>query len=84
MLTDFIENKLKIAKYKLLKNGSYFGEIPGIQGVWANAKNLESCRKELQEVLEDWLVLQLRDRQNITGLNIKSAKIKILQAVKYA
>jgi predicted RNase H-like HicB family nuclease len=29
--------------------------------VWANAKTLEVCRQELQEVLEDWLVVKLRD-----------------------
>jgi predicted RNase H-like HicB family nuclease len=84
MLTEFILNKLKIAKYKILKDGSYFGAIPGVPGVWANAKNLEACRKELQEVLEDWLVLQLRDRQKISGLNVRVFKIKKLQAVKYA
>lgn len=76
MLTDFILKKLKSAKYKLLKDGSYFGSVPGIAGVWANAKTLEACRKELQEVLEDWLVLQLRDRQKISGLKISPAKIK--------
>lgn len=53
--------------------------IPGVSGVWANAKNLEDCRKELQEVLEDWLVLQLRDRQKISGLKTKDLKIKTRQ-----
>jgi predicted RNase H-like HicB family nuclease len=76
MLTDFILSKLKIAKYKLLKDGSYFGVIPGLNGVWANAKNLEDCRKELQEVLEDWMVLQLKDRQRIPGFQAKVFKIK--------
>ena len=57
MLSEFIAKKLKNARYKLLKDGSYFGEISGIKGVWANAKNLEDCRRELQEVLEDWLLL---------------------------
>jgi predicted RNase H-like HicB family nuclease len=79
MLSEFILKKLKIARYKILKNGSYFGVIPGIQGVWANAKTLEACRKELQGVLEDWLVLQLRDRQKISGLKIASTKIKSRQ-----
>ena len=79
MITDFIIAKLKIAKYKILKDGIYFGMIPGISGVWANAKTLEGCRKELQEVLEDWLVLQLRDRQEITGLKTKPLKIKSKQ-----
>ena len=84
MLTEFIKNKLKNAKYTILKNGSFFGTIPGIQGVWVNAKNLESCRSELQEVLEDWLVLQLRDRRKINGFSIKAAKIKNSRVFHYA
>ena len=71
MLSEYIEKKLKTARYKLLKNGSYFGEIPGVKGVWANAKNLEDCRKELQEVLEDWLLLKVRFGEKISGLEIQ-------------
>jgi len=54
MLSEFIAKNLKKAQYKLLKDGSYFGEIPGLPGVWANAKNLEDCRLELQGVLNEW------------------------------
>jgi len=54
MISAFISEKLKFARYKLLKDGMYFGEIQGIKGVWAHAKNLEDCREELREVLEDW------------------------------
>jgi len=71
MLSEYIEKKLKTARYKLLKNGSYFGEIPGLKGVWANAKNLEDCRKELQEVLEDWLLLKIRCGEKISGFEIQ-------------
>lgn len=71
MLTEFINKKLKNARYKILKNGSYFGEIVGLKGVWANAKNLEDCRRELQEVLEDWLLLKVRDGEQIPGFTIK-------------
>lgn len=71
MLSEYIEKKLKTAKYKLLKDGSYFGEIPGLKGVWANAKNLEDCRKELREVLEDWLLLKVRFGEKISGFEIR-------------
>jgi len=71
MLSEYIEHKLKEAKYKLLKNRSYFGEIPSVRGVWASAKNLEDCRKELREVLEDWLFLKIRDRERVPGFEIK-------------
>ena len=59
MLNEFIDKKLKAARYKLLADKSYFGEIPGVPGVWANARTLEKCRDELREVLEDWLLLKV-------------------------
>ena len=71
MLNEFITKKLKNAKYKILEDGSYFGEIPGLSGIWANANNLEKCRQELKEVLEDWLLLKVRDRQPVPGFKIK-------------
>jgi predicted RNase H-like HicB family nuclease len=54
-----------------LKDGTYFGEIPGLKGVWANARNLEDCRRELQEVLEDWLFLKVMNREQVPGLEVK-------------
>ncbi len=77
MLTEFIFKKLKTAKYKLLEDGSYFGEIPGLYGVWANAETLEDCREELKEVLEDWILLKIKDGDNIPGLKVDIDK-KIL------
>jgi len=51
---------MKRVQYEKLEDGSYYGEIPGFQGVWGNAPSLEACRDELQEVLEDWILLGLR------------------------
>lgn len=48
------------AQYEKLEDGTYYGEIPGLQGVWGNAPSLEACRDELQEVLEDWILVGLR------------------------
>jgi predicted RNase H-like HicB family nuclease len=79
MFTEFIEKKLKIAQYKLLKDGSYFGEIPGLKGVWANAKTLEDCRAELEEVLEDWLILKLKSGESIAGLRFHFDKRSLLK-----
>lgn len=79
MLTSYLEKKLKSAKYKHLKDGSYFGEIPGLRGVWANARSLSACKKELQEVLEDWLVLKVRDHETIPGLSINTDRRFLLK-----
>ena len=60
MLISYIQNAMRLAKYEILADGQYYGEIEGFQGVWAQADHLESCREELQSALEDWLVLGLR------------------------
>jgi len=65
VLTDYIDAAMGRARYKLLDDSSFFGEIPGLRGVWGSGKTLEVCREELQEVLEDWLVLKLRDGDEI-------------------
>lgn len=67
MLTEYITRKLNQAKYKILDDGSYFGEIPRLQGVWAADKTLEQCREILREVLEEWLILKLQDGDSIPG-----------------
>ena len=72
MFSTFIVKKMASAKYKLLKDGSYFGEVPGLAGVWASAKSLEGCRQELQEVLEDWAILKIRSHEPVPGFRIKS------------
>lgn len=59
MMTDYIRAAMQQAEYDKLENGTYYGEIPALEGVWANAKSLESCREELQSGLEDWLMFSL-------------------------
>ena len=71
MLSTYLGSKLKKAKFKILEDGSYFASIPGITGVWANANNKQTCKNELKEVLEEWVLLKVRDRETIPGLSIK-------------
>lgn len=79
MLSDFIDRKLKTAKYKILRDGNYFAEIPNLRGVWAHAKTLERCRTELREVLEDWLVLKIRNREPVSGFSIKADRRNLVR-----
>ena len=74
MITEYISEAMDLARYKILEDGTIFGEIPHLQGVWAEGGTLESCRRELQEVLEDWLLLKLRDNDDdipvIAGISL--------------
>ena len=78
MLTRYIREAMKRAKFKTLDDDTCFGEIPGLAGIWANEATPKSCREVLQEVLEEWLVLKIRDGDPIprlgrVGLSRKAA-----------
>lgn len=60
MLTDYINAAMRRAKYEILpEDQSYYGEIPGFDGVFANASSLEECRVELMSTLEDWILFRV-------------------------
>jgi predicted RNase H-like HicB family nuclease len=80
MLTEYIQKALEKAQYKVLEDGTWFAEIPGFQGVWANAGTVEECRHELVEVLEEWLVLKIRDKDPIPEIEGASIRIKEIVA----
>lgn len=62
MLTQYIQAAMQKATYEVLNDdGSFYGEISGFQGVWANATTLESCQEELQSALEDWILVRVAD-----------------------
>jgi len=76
MLSRYISSAIKKARYEILKdNGSFYGEIPGFKGVYSNAKTLEGCREELEEVLEEWLFFRIS--RNLSIPNVNGVKLVI-------
>ena len=76
MLFEYTRKAIEKAEYKKLDNGTWFAEIPGFEGVWANGNTVEKCRAELLEVLEEWLILKLRDKDPIPKMEGIELKIK--------
>ena len=61
MLTEYIQAAMRKASYEFLQNDElYYGEVPGLDGVYASHRNLEDCREELRKVLEDWILLSIQ------------------------
>ncbi len=60
MVTDYIRAAMSRARYEILAGDhTFYGEIPGFEGVWANSPTLESCREQLEEVLEEWILVRV-------------------------
>jgi predicted RNase H-like HicB family nuclease len=70
MLTEYIRAAMQRAIYEVLEDdGTIFGSIPVLKGVWANAETHEACQQELQSVLEDWILLGLHLHHPIPPLD---------------
>jgi predicted RNase H-like HicB family nuclease len=51
---------MQAAKVKQLDDGSWYAELPGFPGVWADdEKSAENALGALEEVLEDWIVIKI-------------------------
>ncbi len=60
MLTEYIQTAMERARYELIEDAEpYYGEIPGLEGVWATGITLEECRRHQASALEDWLLFSI-------------------------
>ena len=60
MLTRYIRAAMHRARYEILSDdGTFYGEIPEFQGVYASARTLEACREKLEGVLEEWILFRV-------------------------
>ena len=80
MLTEYIRAAMKKAKYEILPDdNTFYGEIPGFDGVYANADTLEACRDELAEVLEEWILFRVS--RNLSLPTVEGIELKIREVV---
>src|SRR6185437_379763 len=74
MFAEYLDKAMQHAQIEQIEDGSYFGSIPGFQGVWSNAADEDAARQELREVLEGWILLQIADHTplpTIDGLRLE-------------
>jgi len=77
MLTDYIKAAMMKAKYEILQDdGTFYTEIPGFEGIYANADTLETCRDELEEVLEEWILFRVSENLPLPIVDGIELKIK--------
>ena len=80
MLMKYIQATMRKAKYEILTDdNTFYGEIPGFEGVYANSTTLEECREELEEVLEEWILFRISHSLPLPV--VEGIELKIKEAV---
>lgn len=86
ILTSYIEAAMRRAITKQLSNGDFYAKIPECPGVWAARPSRERVLQELREVLEEWLVLKLKDGDTdlpiLDGIDLNTIGLAQYQAQK--
>ncbi len=59
-LSSYIKAAMRQAEFEALPDGNIYGHIEGFEGVWASARSVAACRRQLQEVLEEWMLFRLK------------------------
>jgi len=87
MLSNYINAAMRQAIYEPIGDGSVFAEIPGFDGLWANAQSSADCVDELRSVLEGWIVLGLRLGHTlpiVDGLNLTPPLVPVEEDLEAA
>ncbi len=77
MLTKYIEAAMATAQYERIEDGTWFGSVSALPGAWANAPTLDECKLEMRDVAEDWILVGLREGDELPvldGISLNVAK----------
>ncbi len=76
MITKYIDKALQRARYQVLEDGSFCATVRGLRGVVAVGAGVEECRRELTEVVEEWILVRVARGLGVPRLGGVSIKVR--------
>ena len=76
-LDEYITAALSTARFERIESGrKVYADLPGFRGVWAEGRTRQEAAKELRDVLNGWIELQLERGSELPS--VKGAKLDAL------
>ena len=76
MISKYIDQALARARYERLEDGTFCGTVTGLRGVMALGRNIERCRKQLAEVVEEWILVRVARGLDVPKLGGVSVRVR--------
>jgi predicted RNase H-like HicB family nuclease len=76
VIARYIDKALRRARYEEVDPGVYCATVPGLRGVLATAGTLESCRDQLAEVIEEWVLVRVARGLSVPSLGGVTVAVK--------
>ena len=76
MISQYVATALERAHYRLVDDGTFAGTVRGLRGVIATGPTLEACRRELAEVIEEWILVRVARGMAIPRLGKAAVRVR--------
>jgi predicted RNase H-like HicB family nuclease len=76
VIAKYIDEALHRAQYAVVDAGVFCGTVPGLPGVIATGATLESCRDQLAEVVEEWVLVRVAHGLSVPRLGTVRVQVK--------
>jgi predicted RNase H-like HicB family nuclease len=76
VILKYIDKALRRAHYTQPDPGVYCATVPGLRGVIATGVTLESCRDQLAEVIEEWVLVRVARGLTVPPLGGVTVSVK--------
>lgn len=76
MISRYVAAALDRAQYRAIDDGSYAATVKGLRGVIATGATLEACRRELAEVIEEWVLVRVARGLEVPPLGKATVRVR--------
>jgi len=76
MITAYLDKALARARYEVLEDGTFCATVPGLRGVVALGRGVEECRRQLAEVVEEWILVRVARELDVPKLGGIAIKVR--------
>jgi predicted RNase H-like HicB family nuclease len=76
MITRYVAQALERAEYRLIDDGTFTATVRGLRGVVATGDTLEACRRQLAEVVEEWVLVRVARGLHVPTLAGATVKVR--------
>jgi len=78
MITKYIDEALHRATYEVADGDAFCATVAGLPGVIATGRSLETCRDQLAEVVEEWVLVRVS--RGLTVPRLGSVRVQVKRA----
>ena len=76
MISRYVTQALERADYRVIDDGTFAATVRGLRGVVATGNTLEACRRELAEVVEEWVLVRVARGLNVPTLAGATVRVR--------